>query len=622
MTYVLKYGLLPPITNQELISEQLFLGHKSRNGYIAAIRNYREQLRAEMRKFNLNEAEETVRILDGECRELKGIVKAHRILNKSKKVPLEISEDLKKKRELLKTARKALSEKRKEINSTIQDTKDILGEEKNRQKREVYNAGAFWGTELIIRKAVDQADSSTPLFDGLESNDPKFKRWDGSGQIGIELPKGFCGERLNADNTWVMIIPNPGKTTGKRSVYKSILRIKVDSNGPKQPIFADFPLILHRPIPKDAIITWVTVNRRKNGPSTEWSVDFTVNHPNELPQSNTMLAVAFDIGWRKLEDGVRIGTFLGEDKESIEFKLGTKIVNSLKKESELQSTRTKEFTKSLSILTEYLMGLNNIPEWILKASKSKKSDNTLPTMNQAVLWISQWRSEKRLSSLIKNWKLNRIDGDEDIFSTLEEWRYHDFHLWRWESSQRKKSRLQRRELYRIFSLALAKKYRTLILEDFNLTDVKKRSDFGTKREVERNDGACSNLQLVSPGEFKSILISAFKKRGGRVVQYDPAFTSQKCPKCGMIEKIGMSLHHVCSGCGTEWDRDNKASINLLNLWIESPGEAEIIVRAREDEISCENNEIVENKFDRVRKNRKEKVARMEAARNLVSKAAE
>lgn len=623
MTYVLKYGLLPPTSNQDLVSEQIFIGHKSRNGYTAVVRNHREKLRDEMRKFGLDEAEETVRLLINEYKELNSAAKAHRIQNKNKKIPIEISKSIKKKRELLAVARKALSEKRKEISSDIQDTKDLLGEEKNEQKRAVYKNGAFWGTELIIRKAVDQADGSTPLFDGLEPNDPRFKRWDGSGQIGLQLPKGFSGEKLYTENTWIMIIPNPGKTTGKRSSYRSILRIKVDSDNPRTPIFADFPLVLHRPIPKDAIVTWVTINRQRKGPDMEWSVDFTINYPNELPQSDTEFAVAFDIGWRKLEDGIRIGSFLGEDGENIVLKLGSELIDSLKKERELQSTKTQEFTKALNVLVEYLQNLVDIPEWILKASQSKKSDkSTLPTKNQATSWISEWKSEQRLGSLVNKWKKNRIEGDDSIFSTLEEWRYHDFHLWKWVSSQRKNSRRQRRELYRLFAYKLAKKYRTLVLEDFQLTNIKKRADFGTKKEVERNDGACSNLQLVSPGEFRFILISAFKKCGGRVVQYDPAFTSQKCPNCGVIEKIGMSLHHVCSGCGTEWDRDHKATINLLNLWIEHPGEGEIVVPARRDEKTKKNEELEERKFDRIRRNRREKLARMEVARNLTCEAAE
>ena len=56
-----------------------------------------------------------------------------------------------------------------------------------------------------------------------------------------------------------------------------------------------------------------------------------------------------------------------------------------------------------------------------------------------------------------------------------------------------------------------------------------------------------------------------------VIKVDPAYTSQRCPCCGLIRKDSRDhSNHVyhCPECGGTWNDDEVASINLQSLGYE------------------------------------------------------
>jgi putative transposase len=58
--------------------------------------------------------------------------------------------------------------------------------------------------------------------------------------------------------------------------------------------------------------------------------------------------------------------------------------------------------------------------------------------------------------------------------------------------------------------------------------------------------------------------------GSQIIYVNPAYTSQKCSKCGMIIKKELSDRvHKCNACGIELDRDYNASLNILRVGMDS-----------------------------------------------------
>lgn len=630
MIKVYKYGLLTPTENLDKILQSIWLSHRSYNNYIANEIEYRNKIRASRKSDVVSELEVKLDLANQELELLITQAKQKRIELRSKKIPKDNSVSLQ--RLVIKDLKQKLKDARKESKNTTLEKQ--FSEDRKGQKNAIYadaiKDGSYWGVQLIVQDRVDRA-SKIPLYDGVEPNNPRFKNWTGEGQIGVQIQKDsyhgkdMIGKDLyNNDNTMIQIIKTPGPTSGKRSINRAVLKIRIGSEN-KKPIWGVFPMIYHRPIPDNAKITWAKINRYKVGSSYKWSVDITIEETaDETLTSETDLAVALDIGWRQFDDHIRLITYEAEDGSTGNIDISNKLIGSLKKSKEINSVRTKEFNTAKQTLCDYLKTIT-VPDWIKQFSqsaKAKKENTELPSCEKSIAWISQWRSIARLCKLITEWKNNRIDGDNEIFDIMSKWKYHDFHLWNWEANQREQSFAQRKEFYRLEALKLAKKYKILVIEDFDLTSVKKCADFNSKKEVERNDTASSNLQLVAIGELREIIINTFIKYGGRVVKINPKNTSKTCPVCGTINEIGTQVNHTCTGCGTVWDRDSKAAKNILALWCESLGGNQTTGASRNDEITNENNGVQKKRWAKVNEMKKEKKAILEAARNTVANAAE
>lgn len=63
-----------------------------------------------------------------------------------------------------------------------------------------------------------------------------------------------------------------------------------------------------------------------------------------------------------------------------------------------------------------------------------------------------------------------------------------------------------------------------------------------------------------------------KKAGHSVIAVDPRYTSQTCPKCGMVRKANRDkrLHeYQCSNCGYRSNDDRVAAMNIQRLGYQS-----------------------------------------------------
>jgi transcription initiation factor IIE alpha subunit len=301
------------------------------------------------------------------------------------------------------------------------------------------------------------------------------------------------------------------------------------------------------------------VNLRKIGPREEWTVDFFVDDKETPPMRNDAEGiVGMDVGWRLFDDGsLRVACWYGEDGEKGEYRLSKELIGAIRKADELRSVRDMNFNEALSKLVQGLKR-TGVPEWMCKFI-GKKDDKT-PTAAQACSYLAQWKSAARLATFTRKWCSSDegvSDNHRTIYEELEKWRYHDFHLWEWETSQRIKADRRRKNEYRNLAASLAKRYKILVLENFDLRKVIKRK--GVEEESD-NQTARSNRKIAAISELRDVLKNAFEKCG-EVRFIEAKNTTKICAECGAMNEFDQAanLEHTCTGCGTLWDQDENAS---------------------------------------------------------------
>lgn len=556
---VYRYGLLKPIEQNETVRQTMLLAHRYRNTLVEIEQGRRAAVRhaesihgdAPALLHAIEEAEKGVL-------SALALRNAARIQRGNKRDEREIKEQVQFSSDAKKNAISVWREYRRSLatDTALQTERDQINElaADLRRSARAY-CGVYWGTYLLA-EAADEASRAMPLYDGGKPNNPRFIRWQGEGRVGVQLQGGLASQkvfetdnRLRIDSMSEIAWFSPVRGERRRA-SRTHLRIRVGSHGDRSPIWAVFPMIMHRPLPDGSIIKNAVVNLRKIGPREEWSVHITValaDNASEIsrPESGTL---ALDVGWRRMEQGIRIARWVDDAGKEGEERMPEELIQAFQKADDLRSIRDQSFNTARALLVSTLEAME-LPMWLHHATHS----------------LSQWRSPARLAQLVQTWKAKRFSGDEELFVKMESWRYHDFHLWEWETSQRTKALRRRREVYRCLAAKISKTYRTIVLEKFDnrrvaIAKPKRPEDEG----VVAVPGARANRQIASPSELIGALENAFCDVGW----VNASMTTRICHACGSVEVFDQAekIVHVCGACRVLWDQDHNAAVNLMNRW--------------------------------------------------------
>ncbi len=119
---------------------------------------------------------------------------------------------------------------------------------------------------------------------------------------------------------------------------------------------------------------------------------------------------------------------------------------------------------------------------------------------------------------------------------------------------------RRRDFAHKLSRSLARRFSLLVFEDLNIVRMVKHPTLAKSIA----DAAWS--QLIGFTTYK------VAETGSRVVQIDPAGTSQRCSGCGEIVKKDLAVRvHACPHCGLTIDRDLNAAVNILGVGLHTLG---------------------------------------------------
>lgn len=403
--------------------------------------------------------------------------------------------------------------------------------------------GLYWGNYLDVERnyktarktAAHRLSFKRPVPEGavsvwFQKGLPSQEVWDGDSRFSVD--------RVHED-AWVS--PIRGE---RRRLSRTHGRLRVGSDGPRHPLYVEFDMVMHRPLPSEGVVRHVSLVRRRVGPGVKYALMVTVDESAlPLPQAAEGLVLGVDLGWRLMEEKVRVGYVATEDGQfRRDLVLPDRVMGGFAQLHGLGSVRDNLFNGAKARLREALKTLKT-PDWL-------RSETTT---------LALWRSKRRLAVLVSLWRGQRFDGDAEVFANLDAWLKRDRHLWRWEEDLRDQLLRHRREVYRLWAKELANMASTVVLEDFDLRGV-----IGDDEELPiparmRTEAAVSTL--------RDCIEAACRARGVKTLRVDPKNTTQQCHQCANLMQFDArkEVRVQCPHCGSQWDQDDNAARNLASM---------------------------------------------------------
>jgi hypothetical protein len=583
-TKIYSYGCLPPIVGAELMDQQIQRAHRYRNILTEIELRRRERVQKEMLAFgDVGVLTGKVEALAAQLTDVRVAIKAKRQADRKRVEAKSESERAKALLTELRDARAELKAAKEAVRTDVR-LRERLREIEDQTRAEIRAArsvcGTYWGTYLTAEAAAEASRKSmTP---------PRFLQYDGSGRIAVEIMHGMpVAEVFECKDTRLQIRPVPADTYQRprklrELASRTMISIRAGSNNDRSPKWVQLPVILHRPMPPDALIKWAWILRRRIGLHFQYQLQLVLESESFQPPEEPLGSgtVAIDLGWRtKPDESIRVGYLVDEAGHREEILVPDRMVTKprarsralsrrreeiptvdrTKKPEDLQAIRDKHFETIKAELRffldpplggEHVRSLPEIPAWLEAQTRS----------------LAQWRSPGRLVRLLHDFEKQRFEGDAKIVDQLTAWAKRDRHLLSWEAHQRARWSLHRREEYRKLAARLVRTYAVIVLEKFNLRDL--------TQEPAPEDGVASEgrnvrsaARLAAPGELRAAIKVAAEKYGAKIVELSAIDTTQRCHACGTCEPwdAAPTIEHKCAICGATWDQDYNACMNLLHL---------------------------------------------------------
>lgn len=538
---VYRYGALEPRTNLDVVNDQMKKAHQYRNKLVEAELARRKAVDALLLELcpDLVKVEGEIKVVEALLEgTLEAIQKASAAAMKKVRPP-ELVAAAKGYREHLRDLRK----RRKELRDGLfasPEFKEKSGklDEEDLALRKKFRAesGLYFGTYLQVESSAGGIRSGAP---------PRFHRYDGHGHLAVQIQNGISiQDVLKGEDTRVQLVPVPPEAWGPggRTLRRTTVRFRAMSKD-GDPVFAEIPIVLHRPMPEDAVVKWVHLVRERVATKFRWSVQFVLARKSGWDRTDWASSgtVGMDVGWRMMPDGrMRVAVWQGDDGAHGEISLPKDWLSEMGKTRHLQSIRDAGLNE---MKNAFFSLLGRLPENAWWAENAKD--------------IRLWKAAARFAALSWKWREHRFPGDEDAFGVLDAWRKRDRHLYEYQANLRDQLLARRLDIYRNEAARLRRRYRTLRIEKLDLRE------FHELPDADQAPAQAALREHVRDAGL-SYLTSALRQSMARVVEVDPKETTARCSLCGHLnESPGQPIGYQCASCGLRIDQDENAAINIL-----------------------------------------------------------
>ncbi len=371
-----EYGLLDPTANAQLVSDQMRLAHRYYNRLVEIERDRRTEIAKILVGHPDTEAlAARVTALVEQREGARSAIKSTRQVTRDRSETAQMRTRVKDLAAELRAARGELKVARDIIKTdpaivSAIAAADDRAAERVRQARASCNA--YWGSYLLQEQAVDAAKKS--------KMPPHFKRWSGDGRVSVQLQGGISDVELFGADTQIQITPvspkahDPGERRGvRRFESRTVLRMRVQSTEKGRPVWAEWPMILHRPIPTGARVKVATVSRRRHDCRRwDWRLMLTLEIPDDAIKSRPIPAdgaVALNLGWcQRPGDEVRAAYVFSDDGEvDREVVVQRSTIERVEKSEAIRSQRDKDLDVMKAVLVPWLRTTEAaLPAWLVE----------------------------------------------------------------------------------------------------------------------------------------------------------------------------------------------------------------------------------------------------------------
>ena len=347
---------------------------------------------------------------------------------------------------------------------------------------------------------------------------PRYRRFDGEGLIAATLQgqSGVTAEDVLAGCSHFSI---------SGSGRKRIARLRLRDN-----LVVEIPIVYHRELPVESAVLFARLAIERVGDRWVYSIHITLKaKPKQwvgLPGAAGKCAINF--GWRRVDGGVRVAYAVDESGNESSLVFPQRLIDRQLHAESLRSLAD-------SVATEYLGDARG-------RTRARREALADPSASNRAVGKLKFSSAQA-----------RAQDPAD----REQWARRDRHLYQWERDEYTATLRARRELYRLWARELARKYASVVVEDFDLRRVIERGP--NEQEI---PSARHYRFLVGPHYLRLEIKSVF---GDACAVLKPAKRSLTCNACGNLCKWdkARALRHACEKCGAEWDQDANNSTNQL-----------------------------------------------------------
>ncbi len=274
--------------------------------------------------------------------------------------------------------------------------------------------------------------------------------------------------------------------------------------------------------------------------------------PGQLPAAVDTNACGIDLGWRKVNDGIRVATIVADDIGHQFITLPPVFIERRRRIVELDSRRAL----SAEAARRPLRGL--------------KWPDAPPPLRPLAMAALRTRRSEDLWALALEWRTH-ADWHPEAFAALDGWRSQDRNQWMQREGLSNRIVNARRYFYRDAVKKIVARYGLIGIEAVNWADIGRR----VNRDGADNEIATSTATyrlLAAPGCFIQELRRSAAAGGARIHEHGGK-SSFICHDCGAenFPADRSELVFTCSNpsCGSTWDQDVNAGGNLCAAAIAS-----------------------------------------------------
>lgn len=145
--------------------------------------------------------------------------------------------------------------------------RELDAERKARIAETQAGAGLYWANRDEIRRKYEVARARA-IRQGRQL---RLQLWDETGRIKVQFQRGLAVPRAFLQNGRLQIDPIPDAAwrspsrSERRCLTRTRIRIRVNANEDRSPVWVNIPAVLHRPMPPDGIIRGVSFVRERIG---------------------------------------------------------------------------------------------------------------------------------------------------------------------------------------------------------------------------------------------------------------------------------------------------------------------------------------------------------------------